>query len=177
MDKHGLAAVAVRSGVNVTYLAGMAMPGTLARHLDLAQTVRGFMVLWPRKGEPLIIVDAFAEALVRRESWIESVLVYRAYADSLSTRLVEVLADMGLGRAKVGFEKDCLSALHWNEIQQKLPGLDMVDCSRTMDEVRWIKTPEEVVLQKQAADLLDEVYLDAFQQSARAIPNVTCTRV
>jgi hypothetical protein len=45
MDRNGLAAVAVRTGVNFTYLSGMAMPGTLARHLDIASTVRGFMVL------------------------------------------------------------------------------------------------------------------------------------
>ena len=31
MDRNGLAAVAVRTGVNFTYLAGMAMPGTLSR--------------------------------------------------------------------------------------------------------------------------------------------------
>ena len=65
MDKNGLAAVAVRTGVNFTYLAGMAMPGTLARHLDIASTVRGFMVLWPRTGDPVLIVDAFAEKLAR----------------------------------------------------------------------------------------------------------------
>jgi hypothetical protein len=47
--------------VNFTYLSGMAMPGTLSRHLDIASTVRGFMVLWPRHGEPIVILDAFAE--------------------------------------------------------------------------------------------------------------------
>jgi hypothetical protein len=45
MDKNGLAAVAVRTGVNFTYLSGMAMPGTLARHLDLASTVRVALTL------------------------------------------------------------------------------------------------------------------------------------
>jgi len=55
MDANGLEAIAVRSGVNFTCLAGMALPGTLARHLDLANTVRGFMLLWPRKGEPVIV--------------------------------------------------------------------------------------------------------------------------
>jgi Xaa-Pro aminopeptidase len=36
------------------------------------------------------------------------------------------------------------------------------DCSSMMDEVRWIKTAGEVELQKQAADLLDEAYLEVF---------------
>src|SRR5690348_3974008 len=47
MDANGLEAVAVRTGANFTYLAGIALPGTLARHLDISSTVRGFMLVWP----------------------------------------------------------------------------------------------------------------------------------
>lgn len=162
MDAHDLAAIAVRSGVNFTYLSGMAMPGTLARHLDIASTVRGFMVVWPRAGEPIIVLDAFAEKLARRESWIKRVEVYQAYEESLYTKVAAIIADLGLGAARVGFEQDALSAVHWDEIQRVLPRLAMVNCSRLMDEVRWIKTDAEVVLQKKAADLLDDVYLEVF---------------
>ena len=162
MDKNGLAAVAVRSGINFTYLAGMAMPGTLARHLDTAATVRGFMLLWPRKGEPVIVLDSFAEKLARRESWVTRLELYQAYVESLYTRLAKVIDDYGLATARIGFEQDTLSAAHWDEIQRALPKLEMVNCSPLMDEVRWIKTPGEIALQKKAADLLDEVYLDVF---------------
>lgn len=162
MDKNGLAAVAVRTGVNFTYLSGMAMPGTLSRHLDIASTVRGFMVLWPRQGEPIIILDAFAEKLARRESWIDRVEVYQAYVGSLYTRVAELIAEAGLAKARIGFEQDGLSASYWEQIQRKLPRLEMVNCSRMMDEVRWIKTPGEVAQQKQAADLLDDVLAEVF---------------
>jgi Xaa-Pro aminopeptidase len=162
MDKNGLAAVAVRTGVNFTYLSGMAMPGTLSRHLDIASTVRGFMVLWPRHGEPIVILDAFAEKLARRESWIDRVEVYQAYVGSLYTRVAELIAESGLAKARVGFEQDGLSASYWEQIQRKLPRLEMVNCSRMMDEVRWIKTPGEVAQQKQAADLLDDVLVEVF---------------
>ncbi len=162
MDKNGLAAVAVRSGVNFTYLAGMAMPGTLARHLDLANTVRGFMLFWPRKGEPVIVLDSFAEKLALRNSWIKRLELYQAYVETLYSRVAKLIADSGLATGRVGFEKDTLSAAHWDEIQQALPRLEMVDCSRMMDEVRWIKTPGEIALQKRAADLLDETYLEVF---------------
>jgi Xaa-Pro aminopeptidase len=40
--------------------------------------------------------------------------------------------------------------------------MQMINCSRIMDEVRWIKTPEEVALQKRAADLLDDVLAETF---------------
>jgi Xaa-Pro aminopeptidase len=162
MDAHGLNAVAVRSGVNFTYLAGMAMPGTLARHLDIASTVRGFMVIWPRNREPVVVLDAFAENLARRESWIEHVEVYHAYTESLYSKVAQLIADYGLGTARIGFEKDALSAAHWEEIQRALPHLEMVNCSAIMDEVRWVKTDGEIALQKTAADLLDDVLLSVF---------------
>ena len=162
MDANGLDAIAVRTGANFTYLAGVALPGTLARHLDLASTVRGFMLVWPRKGEPIIVLDAFAEKVVLRDSWIRKAVVYKAYVESLYTRVAEVLADLGLGSARVGFEQDGLSAAHWQEIQRALPKLQMINCSRMMDEVRWIKTAGEVALQKTAADLLDDVLAEVF---------------
>jgi Xaa-Pro aminopeptidase len=162
MDKNGLAAVAVRTGVNFTYLSGMAMPGTLSRHLDIASTVRGFMVLWPRHGMPVIILDAFAEKLARRESWITQVEVYQAYEGSLYNRVAELIADAGLAATRIGFEQDGLSAAHWDEIQRTLPRLEMFNCSQMMDEVRWIKTPGEIAQQKTAADLLDDVLAEVF---------------
>jgi Xaa-Pro aminopeptidase len=162
MDKNGLAAVAVRTGVNFTYLSGMAMPGTLSRHLDIANTVRGFMVLWPRHGAPVIILDAFAEKLARRESWIAQVEVYQAYEGSLYSRVAELIAEAGLAATRIGFEQDGLSASHWNEIQRALPRLEMVNCSRMMDEVRWIKTLGEIAQQKRAADLLDDILAEVF---------------
>ena len=81
MDRNGLHAVAVRSGINFTYLSGMAMPGTLARHLDTAATVRGIMLLWPRRGEPVIVLDSFAEKIARRKSWVARLELYRAYEE------------------------------------------------------------------------------------------------
>jgi Xaa-Pro aminopeptidase len=162
MDANGLDAVAVRTGVNFTYLAGIALPGTLARHLDLANTVRGFMLIWPRKGEPIIVLDSFAKTLVARDSWVSNIVVYNAYVESLYTRVANVLQDIGLANARVGFEQDGLSAKFWAEIQQALPRLQMIDCARMMDEVRWIKTTEEIELQKALADVLDDVYLEVF---------------
>ena len=162
MDVNGLDAIAVRTGPNFTYLAGIALPGTLARHLDIASTVRGFMLVWPRKGEPFVVLDSFAEKVVARDSWIGKTLVYKAYVESLYLRVASALADLGLAGARVGFEKDGLSAAHWEEIQRALPKLQMIDCSRMMDEVRWIKTAGEIALQKQAADMLDDVLLEVF---------------
>ena len=74
MDHAGCAAVAVRSGKNFTYLAGFAYPGTLARHLDFPDSPREVLLLWPRPGEPVMVLNHYAAPLARRDSCSETAL-------------------------------------------------------------------------------------------------------
>ena len=60
MDRHRLSAVIARSGQNFSYLAGFGSPGTLARLLDLTDSPRGVMLLWPRHGEPTLVLNGAA---------------------------------------------------------------------------------------------------------------------
>ncbi len=69
---------------------------------------------------------------------------------------------MGLDSSRVGFEKTILSAVRWEEYQRLLPDAEIFDCTDMMDEVRWVKTPGEVELQKRASDVLDRVYIEVF---------------
>jgi Xaa-Pro aminopeptidase len=162
LDQSKLDAIVVRSGTNFTYLAGFAYPGTLARHLDLPDSPRGIYLVWPRKGEPVIVLNAIAEGLTRRDSWVEKIEVYEGYSESPVHKLTAVLKNMGLGEARVGFEKGYVSARDWEEIARALPRMDVTDCTRLLDEVRWIKTPGEIELLKIGADLLDDAYLEVF---------------
>ena len=162
MDEHQLAAVVARSGNNFTYLSGIAYPGTLARHLDLADSPRGVYLIWPRKGEPAIVLNAIAEQLARRDSWVNRIEVYAGYSEPPVHRLCKVLDEMGLAGRRVGFEKDYVSARDWEYIGGRLPGLSMVDCTAMMNQVRWVKTPGELALLRKGADLLDDAYLEVF---------------
>jgi len=162
MDRHRLAALVVRSGQNFTYLSGLAYPGTLARHLDLPDSVRGVLLVWPRTGEPVILLNRIAEGLTRRDSWVKRIEVYDAYTESPYHRLAQVLEGLGLARERVGFEKNYVSAAHWEEVQRALPDMAMIDCAAMMDEVRWVKTDGEIRLLKKGADLLDDAYLEVF---------------
>jgi len=162
MDRHRLAAVVARSGQNFTYLSGLAYPGTLARHLDIADSVRGVMLVWPRNGEPVIVLNKIAEGLTRRDAWVKRVEVYEAYTESPYRKLAQVLKSLGLGAERVGLEKNSVSAAHWEEVRRELPQLTMVDCAPMLDEVRWVKTEGEIARLKTGADLLDDAYLEVF---------------
>jgi Xaa-Pro aminopeptidase len=162
MDAEGLAGLVLRGGQNVTYLSGVSFHGTLARHLDLAASRRGVVVVWPRDGEPIFVIEATAAGPVRRDSWIERIDVFSGYHESLFERVARVLQEVGLDRASVGFDKNFIGAGFWADIAARLPNMKMVDCEQLMDEVRWIKTPGEVARFKNGAAVLDRVFHDVF---------------
>jgi Xaa-Pro aminopeptidase len=164
MDEAGLDALVLRSGQNFTYLSGVVYPGTLQRHVDLTDSTRPVVLVWPRHGTPVIVANTMAAGLAERDGWTDTIVLYEAYIDSPQEMLAEVMRGMGLAGARVGFERDYVSAAHWEVIQTALPTMRMVECTALMDRVRWIKTDAEVAQIRQAADLLDDAYLDVFRR-------------
>ena len=167
MDALGLDAIVARAGINFTYLAGFAYPGTLARHLDLADSPRGVYLVWPRNGEPRMVVNAIAEGLARRDSFIEQFDVYAGYSEPPIERLAQTITAMGLSDGKVGFETNFISAADWEMLRAKLPRLQTSDSAALMDTVRAVKTQAELAALKLGADMLDDAFLACFP-TARA---------
>ena len=162
MDEAKLSALVLCSGENFTYLSGIVYPGTLARHLELTNSPRAVILVWPRNGDPILVVNATAEGLARRDAPHARIEVYEAYRESPYTRLTAILDEAGFSHERVGFEKTFVNAMEWERVAAALPGMTMVDCTQLMDEARWIKTEQEIELLKVAADLLDDVYLKVF---------------
>lgn len=162
MDAAGLTAVVVRGGQNVTYLSGVSFHGTLSRHLDLAASRRGVVVIWPRQAPPVFVLEVTAAGAAARDSWIEQFEVFSGYAESLFDRVANVLSDLGLTRSTVGFDKNAIGAGFWEDIARRLPAMTMLDCSTLMDEARLIKTAAEIELFRTGAALLDAVFAEVL---------------
>jgi Xaa-Pro aminopeptidase len=162
MDAQALDAIVARAGINFTYLSGLVYPGTLARHLDLADSPRGVYLVWPRSGEPRMVVNAIAEGLARRDSYVEHFDVYEGYTEPPVERLAKVIVDMGLAESRVGFETNFISMADGNTLRSRLPRMQIADSTRLMDMVRAVKTPAELTLFKRGADLLDDAFLACF---------------
>ena len=162
MSSRNIDAVVLRSGVNVTYLSGFSYPGTLGRHLDLVDSPRSVLVLWPRMGDPVLIADLFAVPLAKRDSLISDIRSFNGYVESAYTVLRDVLDEKGLVDGRLGFEHQYLNENTLGAVRSYFPKADILDCSDMMDEVRWIKTKGEISLLQANADLLDKAYLEVF---------------
>jgi Xaa-Pro aminopeptidase len=162
MDAAGLAAVVVRGGQNVTYLAGVPFHGTLSRHLDLAASRRGVVVIWPRHSPPIFVLEVTAAGAAARDSWIEKFDVFSGYTEALFERVCSVLSELDLTRSPVGFDKNFIGAGFWEDIARRLPAMTMLDCSDLMDDARLIKTEAEIELFRTGATLLDEAFAEVL---------------
>lgn len=162
MDRDDLAAVVVRGGQYITYLAGIAYHGTLGRHLDLAASPRGVLVVWPRDAAPVIVVDAIAAGVTERDTWIERIAVYDGYHESLFGTATDILAGLGLTNSRIGVDANFVGARFWREFVEKLPDATLIDTVTMLDETQWIKTDGEVANFKAGASLLDRAFLESF---------------
>lgn len=68
--------------------------------------------------------------------------------------MAELLRQLGLHRETIGLEKTYLSAASWEETRCLLLDMTILDCSAMMAQVRWIKTPGEMRLLKDAPSCL-----------------------
>lgn len=156
MESHKLDAVVAMSPENVYYLSKTFIYTQRSIRDRLA------MVLWPLGQAPSFVVCVLEEAQAKQDSWIEDVRSYFEFESLPVELLAEVLAERGLTRSRIGVEMKYLSARDFLRLQTLVPGLDMVDCSDLLEEVRMIKTPEEVEILRRAAHSTDQVIRSTF---------------
>lgn len=157
----GFDLLVVRSGENFTYLSGIVYPGTLARHLDLTGSCRAAMLLVPRNGLAEIFLNDFAAGFTRLKSDIPLTL-YEGYRADPYEALARHLIAQGFAESRIGYEKNYIGAGDIETLRRLMPGADFVDCTVMLEQVRWVKTPQEIALFERAGTLLDQVYKDVF---------------
>jgi len=161
-----LDAIVCRGGVNVAYLSGIATPGTLGRHLDLTETDRPTFVIWPSQGGAMVVISKIASEVAGASGRIPRLRTYPDYVAAPEAALAEVLRELGLGSARVGFDRAWFSARRWADLQTLVPELETVDCTVELDAVRAVKTRGEVKRLREAALLLDRALSDVFHDVA-----------
>ena len=162
MDRNGLDGLVIRSGENFTYLTGLMFPGTLARHLDLIGSVRSPVLIWPKSGQPEVVLNDFAVGYVQTVS-DANIQVYLGYREQPYSKVAERVKELELRR--VGLEYNYCTMRDFTLLQDAIPNVEFVDVWAGLEEVRWIKTPGEIALIKKGADLLDDVHIEVLPKT------------
>src|SRR5262249_43848210 len=112
-----------------------------------------------RSGEPELILNDFAVAYTKLVSKLP-LSVYLGYREQPYGKVADRLRDRDVRR--VGLEYNYCSKRDYGILRAATQDIEFIDAWSMLEEVRWIKTPSEIQLLKEAADLLDEVYLEVL---------------
>ncbi len=153
----GLDAIVCLSPENVAYSAGFSVPSQALmrwRHAASVITSAG--------QEAMLCVD-MEETTVRAARPDLEVRAWGEFTGNAMATLASLLADMGVGRGRVGLEFGYLSVADHASLSEHLPGADLVPVDQLLTSIRQIKTDAEVALLGRLARISDSAIQDAFR--------------
>ncbi len=109
-----------------------------------------FLVVRSR-GAPTVVTPAMESEMVSAMTWVEDI---QGWEDSGAKRWENVLGRvLGATPGRIGVEKNTLPAIVRNWLDEQYPDLVLENISRSLSEMRTIKSPEEIAVMRQAGSI------------------------
>ncbi len=126
-----------------------------------------FLIVRPDE-EPKIITPAMESEMVSAMTWVEDVLTWE---DTGADRWENVLGRaMGAKSGRIGVEAGVLPAIVRNWFDDRLAGVKLHDISSVLGGMRMIKSPEEIVVMRQAGEIAGAMMQAAGDSLAEGAP-------
>ncbi|MCU1492056.1 MAG: family metallopeptidase [Acidimicrobiaceae bacterium] len=174
MGKHGLDALLLLSGPNLSYFSG---------YPSVERTpARPFFLLVPEHGDLALVVHSGRAFEARRFSWVGDVRVYTRLGVPPAEELGRLLLDRGLGDSAVGMELSRelrldLDYLGFEEFRAALAPARVVDGSPAIWEARMRKSPDEIEAIRSACEHTSAAYELTFSSLEPGMTEESARRV
>jgi Xaa-Pro aminopeptidase len=147
---------------NIYYLSGYW--GYLA--MDFG---RPTILIVPQSGFPTIITPGLEAEMARAMAWIEDI---REWTDGVAGEWVAPLQDLlsGNKNTRVGIEPFKTHPLVLECLKREFPGVVLVDISNILDEMRMVKSPEEIAVMRQAGQVAVAMCQAGVNAIAEGVP-------
>ena len=149
-------AVIAVSPENVRYAADV--------HIATQRSIRDRLafVVWPRGGEPVMLVCVIEAAYAKKHGWIADVRGYQEFEPGPVKALAELLREMKLDAANVAIETEYLAAAYYNDLVSRCPRLTIGAAEPVFARARMHKTPAERAQLIAAFHATEKAFLHAF---------------
>jgi Xaa-Pro aminopeptidase len=173
LAQEGLDGFVVIKPEHVRYLSGFWGYST---RTEYAMPRRLIAVIIPREGEVTLIVPKIELNWARRRSWIPDVRHHVEWSPGGDevfgglSLLEKVLKEKNLARGRLGLELGFVSARLLQMMTAQLPQVEFQEAAFTIDELRMIKSPEEIAVMRIGAQMAVaelEVELAALRPGVR----------
>ncbi|MBI4528334.1 MAG: aminopeptidase P family protein [Deltaproteobacteria bacterium] len=158
MINEGLDGLIAVSPENLAYTTGVVVPSqSLMRWRHAASILTS-------DGRLSFVVIDMEETTVKDHGDIADLRVYREFTEDPMDTLCAALRDLGLDRASVGIEMEYIPARDFLALQRKIPEARFVPADRLFDELRVVKSGEELELLRSLSRITDKAIGDALSK-------------
>lgn len=156
MQTAGLDAAVVASPENFFYLSGWKIQTQVLIRDRLA------LGIVTSDGAITLVVCKNEETQTRRYASVEDIRTYAEFIDSPMKGVAEVIAEKGLGKARIGIERKYITIDYFEDLQQRVPTASLASCDRVFDRTRMVKTAPEIEALRLAAQGTDSAIVRAL---------------
>jgi Xaa-Pro aminopeptidase len=122
----------------------------------------------PLDGDPVFAVHANEQVTARETTWIKDLRVYKG-GEWEPLKPVEFVADIleekGLAKARIGLELFDIPALSFKYLRDLLPSAEFVDAQHIFDQMKSVKSSEELKLLSDANMATAKAIVLAFEMA------------
>lgn len=128
-----------------------------------------FLIFTPGDDAPTIILRNVDVPLARETTWVADVRSYHLHTDDVAAAVREILAEKGVSSGRVAVELQSYAFSHamGRQLEKALGGLELVDATELIGDLRLIKSPAEIAM-LEAAARVTQAGLDALHRTLRA---------
>lgn len=138
MKEKNLDAIVAMSPENVLYSTGSWLTVYKLLRDRLA------IVLLPIDKDPVFIVCGIEENLVSTETWIKDIRPYIEFQEYAIDFLIDAVKENNIEQGKIGIEKGYFPIEHFDKLNAGLPDAAFTDCRKIFEELRMIKSEDEI---------------------------------
>ena len=149
-------AVIAVSPENVRYAADV--------HIATQRSIRDRLafVVWPKGGDPVLLVCVIEAAYAKKNTWIADVRGYQEFEPGPVKALADLLAELKLDAAHVAIETEYLAAAYYNDLVARCPRLKVGEAEPVFAQARMYKTVAEKNQIVAAFHATEKAFLHAF---------------
>jgi Xaa-Pro dipeptidase len=157
METRGVEVLLSYTPENIYYLSGYETPGYYTYQCAIV----------PLVAEPIMFTRYLEETNVRGLSWIDTRAYYNDNQDPVA-ETIRTLQEYGLADKTIGVEEQSwfLTVADYRRLQEGLPNATFKDASNTVEQLRLIKSDQEIAYIRQAAAACDEGMRRAIEVAA-----------
>jgi len=156
MDAAAVDLLLIDSGELLAWLTGYTVSETMYR-----------AALLPRQGQPWFVLRELDEAPCRKKTWITDVIGF-ADIDDPHQAVADSIRAHGFADARIGADVNAYSFSAHTAVRLKvcLPQAEFIALPGISDSLRWIKSPREIAVLKDASAIADKA-MRAIAQNVR----------